>query len=218
MKKILFISLMLIITLTLAACNQTATENAGEDKKPISMEGDGIYQVDTKESTVFWEAYKLVGGHNGGIELASGEVEFSGGHLKTGHFDIDMTSITDADIENESMRQNFLNHLKADDFFSVQDYPIARLDLAKVTPISEEGFNYEIKGDLTIKDKTESITFKAQVEVEDNITKAKAEILVDRTLYGITFRSGKFFEDLGDTLIKDEFKLELDLIAKKSQI
>jgi hypothetical protein len=42
-----------------------------------------------------------------------------------------------------------------------------------------------------------------------------AVIKLDRTDYDIKFRSGKFFPDLGDKLIYDEFELEVSLVAAK---
>jgi hypothetical protein len=38
--------------------------------------------------------------------------------------------------------------------------------------------------------------------------------VVDRTLYGIKFRSGNFFKNLGDTLIYNDFDLNVTLTAK----
>ena len=49
----------------------------------------------------------------------------------------------------------------------------------------------------------------------DTLSKAKAE--VDRTKYDITVRSGSFFENLGDKLVKDIFVLEMDLVADRVQ-
>jgi hypothetical protein len=37
---------------------------------------------------------------------------------------------------------------------------------------------------------------------------------VDRTLYDIRYGSGKFFDNLGDNMIYDEFTLEVVVIAE----
>jgi hypothetical protein len=38
--------------------------------------------------------------------------------------------------------------------------------------------------------------------------------VIDRTKYGMRFRSGNFFKDLGDTLIYNEFELNVSITAK----
>ena len=43
----------------------------------------------------------------------------------------------------------------------------------------------------------------------------KGEMKVDRTLYGIKFRSLKFFSDIGDKVINDEFTVGFDITASK---
>jgi hypothetical protein len=39
-------------------------------------------------------------------------------------------------------------------------------------------------------------------------------MVIDRTRYGMKFRSGNFFKDLGDTLIYNDFELDIRVIAK----
>jgi hypothetical protein len=49
----------------------------------------------------------------------------------------------------------------------------------------------------------------------DNILTASGKIIVDRTRYGMKFRSGNFFENLGDTLIYNDFVLNVSVTAKE---
>ena len=44
----------------------------------------------------------------------------------------------------------------------------------------------------------------------------RSQVEVDRTLYDIKFRSGRFFSDLGDNLIYDTFTLTFDVVANES--
>ena len=69
--------------------------------------------------------------------------------------------------------------------------------------------SYELVGDLTIKDITHAITFT--LKPEDNQS-FKAELTFDRSKYDVRFRSGSFFENLGDKLILDDIKLEVTLV------
>jgi hypothetical protein len=51
------------------------------------------------------------------------------------------------------------------------------------------------------------------IKVEKNKVTAQAKIVVDRTKYGIKFRSTNFFENLGDKAIDNDFELNVNLVA-----
>lgn len=179
---------------------------------------DGTYTVDTDASMLYWEAYKPIGGHMGGIFLKSGELVIQNGQPHSGSFVMDMTSITNTDIENESTRVSLVNHLKSDDFFGTADYPTARFDITKVMSYEgEEDYDFIIEGDLSLKDITDSITMYARVDNDGDRLTGYVKAEVDRTKYNITIRSGSFFEELGDKLVKDNFDLEMDLVANRVQ-
>ena len=91
-----------------------------------------------------------------------------------------------------------------DDFFGVATYPTATLKITNVGP-GEGG--YTVTADLTIKGKAAPITFIAKMEGG----KTMAEITVDRTVYDVRYGSGKFFENLGDRMIYDNFDLVVQL-------
>ena len=126
-------------------------------------------------------------------------------------FDIDMNSITCTDLTDPATNTNFINHMKSDDFFSVAKHKTARFEIVKATP--KGGGNYEITGTMTIKGISQEISFPATVSLKGKTATAQAKITLDRTRWDIRFRSGKFFQDLGDKLIEDDFILELNLSA-----
>jgi hypothetical protein len=78
------------------------------------------------------------------------------------------------------------------------------------------GNTHSFTGDLTIKGITHPVTFDAEVNLSGNNLKANGKMEVDRTLYDIKFRSGKFFSDLGDNLIYDTFTLDFNIVASES--
>jgi hypothetical protein len=43
---------------------------------------------------------------------------------------------------------------------------------------------------------------------------AIGKLVIDRTEYGMKFRSGNFFKDLGDNLIYNDFELNINITAK----
>ena len=76
--------------------------------------------------------------------------------------------------------------------------------------------SFLLKGNLTIKDITHAVSFTATVEVLNDFLHSLGEIVIDRTQYNIRYGSGKFLQNLGDSLIYDDFVLQFKLIGQKS--
>ena len=67
--------------------------------------------------------------------------------------------------------------------------------------------SYDVKGDLTIKGKTNPVSFV--ISIYGN--KATATVKVDRSKYDVRYGSASFFDNLKDKTIYDEFDLVTDL-------
>jgi len=175
-----------------------------------SLLKDDVYKVDTEKSTITWFAKKLTGSHNGSVKLKSGNLNFNAKKLTGGGFVVDMTTINDAD-----KNANLEKHLKADDFFGVDKFPAANFTIKKIAAAGANKAN--VTGDLTIKGVTNTVTFPASVvwNADGSLTATADKIVVDRTKYGIKFRSKSMFPDVGDKLIYDEFELNVKLVATK---
>jgi len=169
------------------------------------------YKVDAKQSTLLWTGKKVTGQHHGTISIASGEFAAEGTLIKEGAFEINVASLTDSDITDPESNAKLVKHLKSDDFFGVEKYPTANFTLISVTPKS--GNEYTIKGNLTIKGKTNEIEFPAVITTEGKSVIATAKITVDRSKYDIRYGSRTFFDNLGDKYIYDEFQLDLKLVG-----
>jgi polyisoprenoid-binding protein YceI len=70
-----------------------------------------------------------------------------------------------------------------------------------------------VKGTLTIKGVTHPVEFKAISQKKDGGTWFYANIDIDRSKYNIRYGSGSFFDNLGDKVIYDEFKLKVNLLV-----
>lgn len=169
------------------------------------------YSVNLEESYLKWEASRVGGAHDGKVKIKSGHLEMRGSDLIGGEFIIDMTSISVDDIKDESRNARLRNHLLSDDFFSVEKYETAKIEI-KDAQFGKGGV-YNVVGELTIKDKAHPIMFDANIDHNDTKVDAKAEIEIDRTKWGVRYRSGSFFESLGDRLIHDEVKIAVHLKA-----
>lgn len=162
--------------------------------------------VDVKSSTVEWTGKKITGAaHHGTIDLKSGVLEFTEeGQLVGGTFTMDMNTIVVTDLEGE-YKTKLENHLNNDDFFGVEKYSTSELVFTEVR--SKESDLYEVTGDLTIKGETAPVKFDLQVKESS----ATAQVVIDRTKYGIRYGSGSFFSNLGDNTIKNDFTLDVHL-------
>ncbi len=164
--------------------------------------------VNTDLSELKWTGKKVTGEHWGYIQLKDASLSVKNNQIQSGVFKIDMESINNQDIENEKTNAQLIGHLKSDDFFSVDKYPVATLKIKESTPF-KNGFA-EIKANLTIKGITHPISFKA----EQLVNGYKAKITVDRTKYNVRYGSGKFFDNLGDNMIYDDFTLDVKIITE----
>jgi hypothetical protein len=197
MKKILF-----LITLSIFTFSAIAT-------KPHT---DHI-RVDIHKSTVKWKGSKITEGHEGFIQIQKGVLMIEHGTLVGGQISFNMKTITNSDIESEKYKAMLEGHLKSDDFFDVDKYPLSTISITKAT--KTEGNNYSIVADLSIKGITHSITFDAEVDIQKIAFFAKAKIKIDRTKWDIIYNSGNFFKDLGDKLILDEIEFDIYLLSAK---
>ena len=124
-----------------------------------------------------------------------------------------MNSIVCTDIKNESSNSYLVKHLKNDDFFSTDKFPTANLIIINV---KDEGDNkYKVIGDLTIKNQTHPIEFVANISFDNNVGLATGKIEIDRSKYGIKYKSISWFPDIGDRFINDIFELFFNLKAEK---
>lgn len=170
------------------------------------------YNVDLTKSSISWEAKKLVGGHTGFIDLTAGNLIFNGKKLIGGNFEAGMATLKVMD--NNKPNPGLDKHLKSDDFFGVDKFPTASFIIKK---IEGNGNNVNVTGDLTLKGVTNSINFPATLTWNaDKTVSANADkIIIDRTKFGIQYRSKSIFSDIGDKMIEDEFTIAVKLVVKK---
>ncbi|MDP9079632.1 MAG: YceI family protein [Bacteroidota bacterium] len=168
------------------------------------------FEIVSAQSNIDWVGKKLHGAHNGTIAIKKGNVIFTDGKFTGGNFIIDTTSIKILDITDPATNAQFFGHLASDDFFSSAKYPEAFLDITSVS-------DNHVEGDLTIKGIMHPVDFDAAINVNGDTLTATALLVIDRTKYGMKFRSGNFFKDLGDTLIYNDFELNVSITAKAAE-
>jgi len=158
--------------------------------------------VDIKKSTFNWKATKVTGEHVGTLRLKSGDLNFSNNKLTGGNLTMDINSVNVTDLSGK-WKKKFLNHMKSADFFNVEKFPVAKLEILKV-------LKNKIKANLTIMGKTHEqlISFKSSKK------SFFGEFTFDRTKFGMIYGSGDFFKNLGDKMIHNKILVKFKVVLK----
>lgn len=170
------------------------------------------FKINAAQSNIDWTGRKITGSHNGTIAIKEGSLVLNDGKLAGGKFIVDVRSIRILDITDPNTNAQFAGHLASDDFFSSEQHPEALLEIDSAVKTGSD--RYTVMGDLTIKGITQPITFETTLKLDGDTLTASAKMAVDRTKYNMKFRSGNFFQNLGDTLIYNDFDLEVSLVAE----
>ena len=216
--RISFLITSLFTLLLLASCNtkpsgeKAATGEAAEVAKAAAAKE---FQVNTADSRIMWEGAKINKKHNGTINISSGNVSIKDGMIEAGSFTIDMASIVNQDLKPENGKAKLESHLKSPDFFDVEKFPTAMFEITKVSNLEgDPSATHLVYGNLTMKDKTKEIGFKAQVNIDDSgISVSSPPFTIDRSEWDVRYGSDKFFDDLKDNAINNEIGLQVNLKA-----
>ena len=200
MKK-LFTLLMFV---SLVSCNMNSNKTEDTNDATITA-ADATYNIKLDESSLVWTGREVsTSSHYGSINFTSGQFEIADGLISQGEFLVDMTSINVQDLTGGS-KERLEGHLRSDDFFSVESFPTAHLYISSSEVISNG--KWMVNGFLTIKDISHPVLFE-MANTEDGWN---ANLVFDRSKYNVKFRSGTFFENLGDKLIYDDIELKINL-------
>lgn len=167
------------------------------------------YDVDASSSKIKWTGYHLAKSyeHWGNVSIKSGTVEMFGGKVSGGEIIIDMTSISNGDLDDAKENAKLVKHLKSNDFFGVKKYAESSL---KIKSGESNGDKHTITADLTIRGITKEITFEAtQTESEESLF-FKASLDVDRTAHEVMYGW-----KLENAILSNTFKLDIDLVVNK---
>ena len=193
---------------TVEAPNDTATTTPQQGS--VALLTDGAYTLNTQKSSLTWTGSKtLIKDYfdSGTISFKEGSVVVTNNSVAAGSFIVDMKTLAGLSTgkgEGESM---LTTHLKSPDFFDVEQYPITTIGIKSV----ENGI---VIADVTIKGITQEVTFPATITQTDKTIAGTASFTIDRTLWDIRWGSSKFFSDLGDNVVSDSVKIDLNLVAE----
>ena len=243
MNSQIYIKFLVVIAASiLFSCNQKSEGMNAEvsDAKEVSDVIDAKeLNIVTNESKVSWIGSKPTGKHNGYIPISKGSIAVSADKIVGGTIEMDLNNIENEDLAESPDRQAKLeNHLKSADFFDVENFPTATFKIVSVEPYSgsdsvkiKKEFESEYKpasakehmvqspthkitGNLTMRGKTLSISFPAQVVFSDNQIKAKAKFNIDRTLWDLKYSNEATVVDKAqDRFIYNTVNVGFDITA-----
>lgn len=195
---------------------------APEVVHPIQKSSSNIkLAINLDDSKVNWTGKKPTGEHHGFVKLSGGELVVENNEIVSGSFILDMNSITNTDLTEESNKAKLIGHLKSPDFFDADKYPTARFVITRVTKLPSAGAKageikatHKIEGDLTMKDITRNISFDASVNsLKGKVTATSLPFIINRTEWSVNYQSKSITSGLKDQFIFDEITLTIDLVT-----
>jgi len=221
MTKAIFLIAIAAASMAFTSCSDVpkGDEATITDTKEAASATGQAFIVDTTESRIRFTGNGVGKNHPGTFRLSSGSVALSGNQITGGKFTIDINSLQVE--QQEEMFQNKLKpHLLSGDFFDAGKFGTAKFEITNVEPFTASGAdtsivsgaNFNISGNLTLKEDTKNITFPAKVDLDNNTLKAKANFNIDRTQWKMNYGNDK---SLGDKFISETVNIEMDLQAKK---
>ena len=169
------------------------------------------YSIDLTKSKLRWVAKKLTGSHWGNIRLKSGIVKINNNLPIAGEFIVDMKTIEVIDTKGSIWGKKLQSHLHSKDFFDTENYPEAKLSIKKATM---RNGRFIIDADLSIKSIMHPIEFVCEIFQLADLASARGKMDIDRTLYDVTYRSARYFPNIGDRMIYDMFTVDFKIDAR----
>lgn len=225
--KYIFQSITLLLVIT--GCQTSKKENinrSGDNVIDTSIysKADTI-NIDTEKSIITWIGSKPTGQHDGTIELQGGFLMLYQDSIVGSEVEIAILSLRVMDIKEAEAKQKLTDHLLSKDFFDAVQYPTGSFRLtsiqpydssfqsptkkefpSKFQPASTDSFivsnpNWIIAGELTLKEKVQSVVFPAEISIHGKKITVNAKFNIDRTVWGLSYRDEASIVDK----VKDKF-------------
>jgi polyisoprenoid-binding protein YceI len=137
--------------------------------------------------------------------------------------DADPADLTTADIEFsidtksiDTRNKDREGHLMSADFFDVENHPKITFKSTKIVKTGDD--EYDVTGDLTIRDTTHQETFKATFEGQGKDPWGNEKVgfsaagKINRTDYGLVWNVAL---ETGGVLVADQVKIQIEIEASK---
>lgn len=162
-----------------------------------------LYHAQPAASRLTWTGHAEVGSYapTGTVQLRAATFRCAAGRLRAARAIVDLGTLRH---DNAQLQE----HLRGEDFFDVARFPTAEFRLQAATAT-------EARGQLTIRGVTRPVTFPYTLSrTADGQLRLRGTLSLDRTRFGIRYNSRRFFADLGDQAIRNDFQLAFDVVAQ----
>lgn len=164
-------------------------------------------------SDVHWWGYKIAktqaSSHDGTVDVKSGNLMMKANNVVGGTFVLDMTTINATDLSGESQTK-LNNHLKNGDFFEVDKFPTATYTITSLKKNNDKIFNYIVTGNLTVKGKTNTVSFPAKISNSKGVVSLVSDkFSFDRQKFDVAYKAA-----MKDVLVKDDIDMLVKVTAK----
>jgi polyisoprenoid-binding protein YceI len=167
------------------------------------------FQVDKSHSEVTFQVRHLITKVRGRFSEFAGSIEFDREQPANSKVNV---AIQAASIDTAEPNRD--NHLRSDDFFAADRFPTLTFVSSTITP--RGGDDYDVEGDLTIRDVTRRIVLPvthlgtAKDPWGNEKLAFEAETTINRKDYGLNWNAAL---ETGGFLVGDEVKISLQIQA-----
>jgi polyisoprenoid-binding protein YceI len=212
--QLFLVAIAAVFTLTSCATPKDTVETT-DAQDTTEVEAMAV-AINTDESLITWNGYKSLVDteHEGTISLSNGNFLInSSDELVGGEFTLDMTTITNTDLEDGAMKDGLMAHLNSEEMYDTANYPEGKFEITKVMPIQENGATHQISGNLTLKGTTKNITFKSNISgLDTEEIQATADFNIDRQLWGIGHSEDpSVLDQVKNNALQNELRIRLDI-------
>ena len=240
MKKILF-----TILISSFAFGQLLN-NSEKEVIPVKKDSDIIRQVDESlispmiildpvKSRFVWNGGLKFGPktHNGKLRLLNGNIFLDQQNI-SGDVVINMLSLNNSELVGTSS-ERIVGHLRSADFFDVEQYPTAKLSIKKskvIEKLNDGRYKMLIDGDMTVKSKTNSISFEAIIDLDSDVKTANGVLIFNRNDFDVQYRSEMHLDDpksfwnklqttrdtAKDKVINEEIEIRFNVVSRAGML
>jgi polyisoprenoid-binding protein YceI len=191
-----------------------------EDGFPAAEEepgeaASGGFPADPARSRVAWTGRNIASSHFGSIPLVEGTLRVEDGRLTGLSLAVDMTKISCEDIEDPEMAKVLEAHLKNEDFFEADRFPVAKFTSTRIEQVDgPDSPRVSVTGDLEIRGVVNEVSVEGVFGKNfEGDYAASASFDLDRTEWGALYGSPRFFRRLLGHFVREEVSLSVTLVA-----
>ena len=141
-----------------------------------------------------------------------------------------MLSLNNSELVGTSS-ERLVGHLRSADFFDVEQYPTAKLSIKKskvIEKLNDGRYKMLIDGDMTVKSKTNSISFEAIIDLDSDVKTANGVLIFNRNDFDVQYRSEMHLDDpksfwnklqttrdtAKDKVINEEIEIRFNVVSR----